>query len=284
MSLEALGEALDSLKDWPTKIGIIGGEPILHHQFAECCALIQSKFPRQKMVLFTSGGRDWPRYKELARRTFGAIALNEHNLKQKKVCRHQRLTVAIRDIIKDEKYRNELIDDCWVQRLWSPMITMKGAFFCEVAASQDLLWDGPGGYPIEHNWWKRTPGQFKDQRDRYCENCGMCVPMDRDLIGGDIEQMSPSVYAKMREHRNAKIDLGERIEIYGKQLSVAEAETKKLDWYPANYRGDLREDRKATAGRGSTVFHLKSCHRDALLALVVAAVGSSHRKIKKQRR
>jgi hypothetical protein len=236
------------------------------------------------MVLFTSGGKDWPRYKTLAQKTFGAIALNAHNLKQKKVCRHQRLTVAIKDIIKDEAYRNELIDDCWVQRQWSPMITMKGAFFCEVAASQDLLWDGPGGYPIEQNWWKRTPEQFKEQRDRYCENCGMCVPMDRDFIGGNIEQMSPSVYAKMREHRNVKIDLGKRIEIYDKQLSIPETETNKLNWYPANNHGDIREDHNAPGGRGATVFHLKLCHREALLTLAVDILRHGHRKISKPKR
>lgn len=254
MTLEVLEKALDSLKDWPTRIGIIGGEPILHSRFAECCELIRSKFPREKMGLWTSGGKDWPKYKPLADRTFGFIAFNEHNPEQKKVCRHQRMTIAVKDVVKNEQYMNELIDDCWVQRTWCPTISMKGAFFCEVAAAQDHLWDGPGGYPIEPGWWKKTPEQFKDQRDAYCKNCGMCIPMERDLIGCGTEQMSPSVHAKMVEHRNLRITPGQHIEIYDKQLSIGEIEINKLAWYPGNYRGDRYEDRSSTEGRGSTVF------------------------------
>jgi hypothetical protein len=254
MTLDVLDKALDSLKDWPTRIGIIGGEPLLHSQFAECCELIQSKFPPEKMGLWTSGGKAWPKYKGLAEQTFGFIAYNEHAPQQRKVCRHQRLTVAVKDVIKDEKYMGELIDDCWVQRTWCPTISMKGAFFCEVAGAQDMLWDGPGGYPIEPNWWRKTPEQFKDQRDRYCPNCGMCIPMERDLIECGIEKMSPSVFTKMHQHRNTRIDIGKHIEIYDKQMSIDEVETNKLTWYPGNYRGDSFEDDNCPEGRGSTVF------------------------------
>jgi hypothetical protein len=256
MTLDVLERALDSLKDWPTRIGIIGGEPILHSKFTECCELIQSKFPKEKMGLWTSGGKDWPKYKELANNTFGFIAYNEHNPAQKKVCRHQRLTVAVKDVIEDKQYMDSLIDDCWVQRSWCPTISMKGAFFCEVAAAQDLLWDGPGGYPIEPGWWRKVPSQFVDQRDRYCQNCGMCVPMDRDLIGCGIEQVSKSVYNNMVDHNNRNVTIGKHIELFGKHLSVEEVESNKMTWYPGNYRGDSCEDEHAGEGRGSTVFRV----------------------------
>jgi hypothetical protein len=78
--------------------------------------------------------------------------------------------------------------------------------------------------------------------------------MERDLIGCGIEQMSPSVYAKMLEHRNLRVTPGRHIEIYDRQLSIGEIEINKLVWYPGNYRGDRYEDHSSTEGRGSTVF------------------------------
>jgi len=254
MPLEDIERALDSLKEWPSSIGIIGGEPLLHPQFKEICELIQTKFSRTKMGLWTSGGKNWTSLKPLADKTFGFIAYNEHNREQQEVCRHQRLTVAIKDVIKDETYMNELIDDCWVQRTWCPAINVKGAFFCEVAAAQDLLWDGPGGWLVDKNWWRKTQTQFKDQCDTYCMNCGMCIPMERDLIRCGVEKMSPTVYDLMKQHNNSRIEIGKNIELFTKQFSIEEIEDNKLKWYPGNYRGDKHEDHSSPEGRGSTIF------------------------------
>ena len=55
-----------------------------------------------------------------------------------------------------------LRDKCWVQNEWSASITPKGAFFCEIAAALDMLFDGPGGWKIEPGWWRRTPEEFGD--------------------------------------------------------------------------------------------------------------------------
>lgn len=253
MNLEILEQALLSLKDWPTRLGIIGGEPMMHSQFQECCALIQKIIPREKIELMTSGGKNWFKYQELAKKTFSFISRNEHTAEQKRLCRHQRLTVAVKDVVKDEAYMNELIDDCWVQRSWCPTISPKGAFFCEIAAAQDFLWDGPGGYEIEPNWWKRIPEQFKDQRDRYCPNCGMCVPMERDSISCGKEKMSPTVLAKMVEHRNIRIS-DKYVEFFDRQFTVDEIETAKLMWVPGNYREDLFDDRHTPVKPGATVF------------------------------
>ena len=254
MSLDFLEKSLDSLKDWPTAIGIIGGEPLLHPQFEEICDLIQKKFPKEKMGLWTSGGKNWNQ--EKIDQTFGFIAHNKHDADQKKVCRHQRSTIAIKDVIKDSVYMNELIDDCWVQRTWCPSINVKGAFFCEVAAAQDFLWDGPGGWPIESNWWKRTPLHFKDQRDRYCQNCGMCIPMERDLLQS-VEKMSLTVYENMKQNNNKRIQIGKDVEIFEKKFGIDEIEKNKKTWFPGNYRGDKYEDCNSQEGRGSTFFRKK---------------------------
>jgi hypothetical protein len=256
MPLDVFADALTSLAGWPSKIGIIGGEPLLHNHFEECCTLIQSKFPREKMALMTSGGPTWPKYNQIAVKTFGLVAYNQHTKEQQQCCRHQRLTVAVKDVIKDEQYMNELIDDCWVQRTWCPTISAKGAFFCEIAGAQDFVWDGPGGYPIELGWWVKTPEQFKDQRDRYCPNCGMCVPMERDLISCGIEKMSPTVYANMMRHSNIRID-DKHVELFDKQFTIDEVEAAKLTWYPGNYRGDRFADCDAPEGMGATIFRRK---------------------------
>lgn len=259
MPLELIDTALESLREWPARIGIMGGEPILHNHFVEMCALIRNKYPKEKMGLWTSGGPKWEEYKTIANETFGFIAYNEHNPIQQAMCRHQRLTVAVKDVVKDKQYMDELIDDCWVQRIWCPTITSKGGFFCEIAAAQDFLWDGPGGYTVDRSWWKRTPTQFKDQVDRYCQNCGMCVPMERDLLGAGVEKMSPSVYAQMNIHNNVGIEIGKQVEIFDTQFSIDEIEKKKHSWYPGNYRGDHAEDGNNSEGLGSTKFRVSQC-------------------------
>jgi hypothetical protein len=105
--------------------------------------------------------------------TFGIINYNDHY----DVGMHQPMMVASKDIIKDDRVRNKLIDKCWLQTLWSPTINIKGGFFCEVAATFDMLFHGPGGYPIEPGWWKKSVSQFQDQRERYCDSCSIPIPM-----------------------------------------------------------------------------------------------------------
>ena len=38
------------------------------------------------------------------------------------------------------------------------------AFFCEVAATFDKLFDGPGGHPLQRGWWKKDFAAFKYRR------------------------------------------------------------------------------------------------------------------------
>jgi len=259
MPLDQLEKALDSLRNWPTIVGIIGGEPLLYSKFEEMCELVRSKFPKSKLGFFTSCGKNWDKYKETIDRTFGLHAINEHNEHQQKKCRHQRLTVAVKDVIKEQSYMNELIDDCWFARNWCPSINVKGAFFCEMAASQDFLLGGPGGWPVDgiEEWWKKDPKEYAEQKNTYCKNCGMCIPMERDLISCGLEKVSPSFYKLMHDRNNSKIEIGTDIEIFDKTLTIDECEKNKLTWYPGNYRGDKKNDEKSSEGIGSTIFNTK---------------------------
>ena len=120
MPVETFVNALISLRDWPTKIGIIGGEPLLHPEFSVLNALLRKNFPKSKLGLWTSGiprtAMEDPRSNPDIQSTYGLIAYNPHDEEQTKKCLHQPLTVSICEVIKDEHLMWQLIDSCWVQR------------------------------------------------------------------------------------------------------------------------------------------------------------------------
>lgn len=252
MSLEQFAAALDSLESWPNKIGIIGGEPLLHPEFPQITKMIRQKFPAEKVGLWTSGGKNLKEYLPYIKRTFGFCAHNEHNPEQLKTCKHQPLTIAIKDVIPDEKLRKSLIDDCWVQRTWCPTINHYGAYFCEVAAAQDvLLNEGKNAWPVEPGWWGKNPEQFTDQIDTFCDNCGMAIPMERELILKKTEKFSPSMLQIFREKGLGKVSDSD-VELFDHKFTREEILMNVASWTPGNYRGDLRDDEVAPEGRGFT--------------------------------
>jgi len=243
MDLDFFKKALDSLEGWPSRIGIIGGEPTLHPQFKEICLIIQEMGLKKKFELFTTGGIKYEEYKELIAQTFSFTAYNEHNDYQQGTCRHQPMTIAIKDVIKDKKYRKQLIDDCWVQKTWCPTISPKGAFFCEIAYAIDSILDGPGGYPVEKDWWKKEPKDFQDQVNRYCKYCGMIIPIEREYLKTKKEKFSQGNLTLFKKHKLPRLSEKD-IEIYDKKLTIKEIEKNRLTWDPSNYREDIKKDKK----------------------------------------
>jgi hypothetical protein len=151
----------------------MGGEPTLHPEFPEICSLYKKYFPRKRCGLCTCGGPKYEEYKNLICETFGILHYHNHS----EPALHQPLMVASKEVIKDEVLRKELIEECWLQKKFCPSITTKGGFFCEVAATFDLLFNGSGGYPIAPGWWEKNENQFKDQVERYCGFCSIPIPM-----------------------------------------------------------------------------------------------------------
>jgi hypothetical protein len=168
-----LEQALQSLRGWKRGVGCIGGEPTLHPEFETICLLYRKYFPKKQCGIFTSGGPLYEKHKDLINKTFGMIHYHNH----KTPSYHQPIMIAAEDIISDETLRSELIRDCWLQRKWCPSITIKGCFFCEVAATFDLLFNGPGGYSLEPGWWKKNEADFSDQVKRYCRFCSVPIPI-----------------------------------------------------------------------------------------------------------
>lgn len=177
MDLATVVKAIESLEGYKGGIGLMGGEPTLHPKFPEICKIYQKMIPeRHRRGLWTAGYK-WNEYKKIIYETFDEdlITYNDHS-DPDEGC-HQPLLVAIEEVVEDKELMWKLINNCWVQLRWSASITPKGAFFCEVAAARDHMFEGPGGWPIEKGWWKKTPEEFQDQVRRYCPRCSACLPM-----------------------------------------------------------------------------------------------------------
>jgi len=242
MDLVTIEKNLNSLCEWPSLIGIIGGEPTFHPEFEVICRMFQRYHDKSKYGLFTMGGKRYEKYRSLINETFGIVALNEHNPTQQETCRHQPLTIAIQDVVEDEEYRRKLIDECWVQRTWCPIIGPKGGFFCEIAYAIDLILDGPGGYPAEPGWWKKTPAEFQDQVERYCGHCGMAIPLEREYLKTQHEKFSPGNLALFKAHNLSRLSENDVV-LFDRKLTVEEMEKTKLTWDPGNFRQDARPDK-----------------------------------------
>lgn len=231
MDFETFKKAVDSLKGYDGMVGIMGGEPTLHPEFPKFvdyyASQIQSNRPPEgkpalapikdfaqfrqnhlsnlagKRGLWSCLGRRYYENFEKIQDVFDYQCINDHT----NPGIHQGLLITRKELgIADEEWI-ELRDNCWIQRLWSSSITPKGAFFCEVAAALDMLFDGPGGWPIEPGWWKRTPDQFVEQL-KWCEMCSAALPVPGHPGNEEIDDVSPVMYEKLLSANSPKAQQG----------------------------------------------------------------------------
>ncbi len=234
MDLDTFEKAVDSLEGYPGNIGIMGGEPTIHPQFAEILEIYREKVPNRRRRELWSNGFRWKMHKAAIEETFDydLIAYNDHTSPDGK---HQPLLIAAKDVIDDKQLMWQMIDKCWVQLRWSASITPKGAFFCEVAAAQDHMFEGPGGYPIEKGWWNKTPKEFADQVNRYCENCSAAIPLEMHSDKEPDDIVSRSNLDRLIQVGSPKILEG-RYKLYDKKYTRADYEMYLAKWEPQNYR------------------------------------------------
>jgi hypothetical protein len=226
MEVDTFRKAVDSMAGFPGIVGIVGGEPTLHPRFAEMIDYYASQIaePRpaaflrppttsfqnySRMVkymrgrrrgLFSSLGAGYYKHFEQIQDVFPYQSLNDHQT----VNTHQAILVTRKELgIPDEEWL-KLRDNCWIQNLWSATISPKGAFFCEIAASLDMLFDGPGGWPIEPGWWKRTPGEFGEQLN-WCEMCSVALKVPTMDAGEETDIVSPVMLEKLKRVNGPKI-------------------------------------------------------------------------------
>ncbi len=234
MDIETVVKAVESLEKYPGHIGIMGGEPTLHPQFEQICKILQEMVPDKRRRELWTAGYKWEQYKPIIEATFDSdlIAYNDHSSSDGK---HQPLLVAVEEVIEDEQLMWELIDNCWVQNRWSASIVPKGGFFCEVAAAMDMLFDGPGGYPIEEGWWNKNPWEFVDQVKRYCPMCSGAVPLERLSDRGKCDLISPNNAVRLERVKSPKFLRGE-IEIFEGKCTPEDLAEHTKGWQPQNYR------------------------------------------------
>ena len=233
MDEEMVEKACLSLEGFDKQVGIMGGEPTIHPKFEQLLSVYRKYIPIERRALWTNG-LNWDKYKEAITETFlpQNIIYNDHKHEEG---HHQPLMCASQEIMDDKELMWDLIDNCWIQNRWAASITPKGGFFCEVAAAQDYLLDGPGGYPLEKGWWKKTPAEFRDQIERFCVNCSAAIPMtpvDANL-GKDV--VSPSVEKKLKELGSPKYLKG-MVDVVDKVYSRDEVLEMKKEWKPWSHR------------------------------------------------
>lgn len=196
-------------------IGLIGGEPTLHSDFEYIAKLFGdiwggskvkpigrapitdlNKFAEERLYDRTSGRGLWTalgpgfyKHFETIMDTFDHFNMNTHESNGL----HQAMWVHREDYCKqtgmssEEWEKNR--DKCWVQTTWSPSISKRGAYFCEVAAAIDnVLFDGKSAWPVEAGWWRRQPKDFNDQL-HLCDHCSLAQPgpstvdhMEADIV------------------------------------------------------------------------------------------------------
>jgi hypothetical protein len=249
LSEEEFHKAIDSLVEYSrlphAMVGLMGGDPVLHPQFADFCEYALSKIERNKLGLWSTFP-DAPKYRAygpLIVKTFGNILLNDHSTAGIK---HAPVLMASEEYFRkpcgdcggtgvrkpyDEEEAGKdfpcstctgkgtvtddvnlfaAVDRCWVQESWSASINAKGAFFCEVAAALSDLFDGPEGWPVEKDWWKRTPKDFQAQMDWACRKCGAALPIERLRDSQDNrDDVSPGNLERLKEIKSRKVARGE---------------------------------------------------------------------------
>lgn len=247
MDFETFKKAVDSLQDYKGIIGIIGGEPTIHPEFEKFMQYLKEKrvgktflhsrepitdmqrhidknfneYPT-KAMLCSSLNLGYYKNFEIINETFERQLLNDHN----NTCIHQALLMSRKELgIPDDEWIQKR-DACWIQNTWSATVTPKGAFFCEVAGSLDMLFNGPGGWDITEDWWKREPKDFGDQL-QWCEMCSACLDVPKRLSNDGRDDVTPLILQKLIEIGSPKALKGLCVVNKPEDYNKAEYETFK---------------------------------------------------------
>ncbi len=235
MDYETFKMAVDSLEGFEGCVGVMGGEPTLHPEFNHFVEYIGEKHPSahklySNMKPITNFGRyihdknyildemlnkrkgpglwssvcdSYYRNFELIQDTFSFQNINDHNNKSL----HLPILVSRKEMGIDDESWIDIRNNCSIQSQWSATITPKGAFFCEIAAALDMLFDGPGGWKIEPGWWKRDPKDFGEQL-KWCEICGGAFMKKGRLSNEEMDDVSPMLYEMLEKVESPKLKRG----------------------------------------------------------------------------
>ena len=268
MSMDQFKNAVDSLQEYPGIVGVMGGEPTLNPSFVEMSRYLYKMRPGgRKKEKFLAPVRDfnvayrrcWSDLRDAKRglwSTFGAgyyenlelisdifhhQCLNDH----KNAGLHQALLIPRKELGIEDAEWHHLRDNCWIQNEWSASITPKGAFFCEIAAALDMLFDGPGGWPVEPGWWKRTPAEFGDQL-HWCEMCSAALAAPKIAGNEETDIVSPEIWEKLKDRRAWKV-IHNRCRVFDTKTYDKNAYTINSTTVPYLSENDLRISQETNA-------------------------------------
>ena len=214
MDFETFKQAVDSLKDFPRVVGMMGGEPTIHPQFEKFANYLRESrvgniryrlmrepvtdmltYMRRhllgtnsKLGLWCSLNEGYYKNFETINDTFPTQILNDHD----NTCKHQALLMSRRELgIPDDVWIKKR-DACWIQNRWSATITPKG---------------GPGGWKVEPGWGRREVKDFGDQL-LWCEICSGCLDVPQRISNDERDDMTPEIYEALKKAGSPKIKKG----------------------------------------------------------------------------
>lgn len=214
ITVDQFEEACKSLTGYFGVVGMFGGNPCIHPNFAVLCEIMADYIPWEQRGIWTNNmlGKG-----AVVRHTFNPAISNINVHQDQKAydefkrdwpeahvkgmesdSRHSPPFVAMADVIPSEEERWELIANCDVNQRWSALIGVSAyglrGWFCELAGAQAMLHglDYPDtGCIIQPGWWNHPIDSFEEQVRFHCHRCGIPLRGHGALAnGGPTEQVS----------------------------------------------------------------------------------------------
>ena len=198
MTVEQFEQACISLEEYFGVVGVFGGNPAIHPDFEEMCAVLRRHIPQERCGLWCN--KPFGKGKAMAKTFNPAYSnLNTHldidaynefkrdwpesnPFGQSEDSRHSPVYISMQDLGVSEEKRWELISQCDINQHWSAMIgVFRGelrGYFCEIAGAMSRLHQNNLDFPdvgveVTKDWWKLPMEAFKDQVRKCCHNCGV---------------------------------------------------------------------------------------------------------------
>jgi len=245
MTTNQIENALKSLDGFSGNVGLMGGEPCLHPEFEKICELYAKYVPEKERRELWTAGFKWNKYQDIIYEYFNKelVTYNDHS--DPNEGQHQPLLIAIDEVVEDRELMYKLIDNCWVQMRWSPVITDRGAFFCEVAGAMDATFNGKGGWKVEQGWWQKEPKDFKEQIEEFCTKCSACLPMPIPNNHIPYDYVSPNNLKRLELVNSPKLKNGK----------VKVVDIKEVRRFLVGIDGKITDVAPDAEGRGGLASH-----------------------------
>jgi hypothetical protein len=193
-------------------VGLMGGEPLLHPQFKEFAEYAAEKLGAENIGVWSCFPEGKEHLGPVIADCCGTVFINDHTRGD---VVHSPFMVSIEEVI-DPRDMWYFIEKCWAWASWSASINTLGAYFCEIAASMAALFnDGEAAWPIEHEWWTRTPKDYVKQMEKWCPKCSGALcgpqPVQGRYSPEIVDDVSPKMLERLKAIDSPKIRRGEYV-------------------------------------------------------------------------